>query len=262
MIRPSVFCHSPYTCSPETLTAAKRLAEEHGLLFQIHVAETRAEREIIRERHQSSPVGYLDQLNLIGPNSLLVHCIWVDDTDIATIAGGGAMVSHNAESNMKLAAGIAPLTRLRAAGITVGIGTDGCASNNNLDLFQSMDITAKLHKVHDMDSTAANARTILQMATREGARAIGMETEIGSLEAGKKADLIIIDINKPHLVPMYHPVSHAVYSAKGSDVRTVIINGRLVVENRVPVHLNTAEIIQRANSVASQIAHFAKKDKR
>jgi 5-methylthioadenosine/S-adenosylhomocysteine deaminase len=259
LIRPSVFCHSLYACSAGTLTAAKRMADKHGLLFQIHVAETRTENENIREQHRTSPVGYLDRLGLIGPNCLLVHCVWIDDADMAVIAERKAAVSHNPESNMKLAAGIAPLTRMHTAGVTVGIGTDGCASNNTLDLFQAMDITAKLHKVHDMDSTAADARTILRMATRDGARAIGMEAEIGSLEVGKKADLIIVDICQPHLVPMYHPVSHAVYAAKGSDVKTVIIDGHPVVENRVPVHLNTAEIIERANSVASQIERHGQK---
>ena len=254
LIRPSVFCHSPYTCSAKTLAAAKRVADDYGLLFQIHVAETLAECESIREQHQTTPIGYLDRLGLIGPNCLLVHCVWIDDTDIAMIAKGKAMVSHNAESNMKLAAGVAPLARLQAAGVTVGIGTDGCASNNNLDLFQTMDITAKLHKVHIMDPTVADARTVLQMATRDGARAIGMEAEIGSLEVGKKADLIIVDIHQPHLVPMYHPASHAVYAAKGSDVKTVIIDGRLVVENGAPVRLDLADIMQRANSVARRVA--------
>ena len=254
LIRPSVFCHSPYTCSADTLTAAKRVADEHGLLFQIHIAETLAERESIREQHHTSPIGYLDRLGLIAPNCLLVHCVWIDDTDIAVIAAGKATVSHNAESNMKLAAGVAPLSRLHAAGITVGIGTDGCASNNNLDLFQAMDITAKLHKVHVMDSTAADARTVLQMATRDGARAIGLEAEIGSLEVGKKADLIVIDTHRPHLVPMYHPASHVVYAAKGSDIKTVIVNGRLVVENGAPVHLDLANIMRRANSVARRVA--------
>ena len=143
---------------------------------------------------------------------------------------------------------------MHTAGVTVGIGTDGCASNNTLDLFQAMDITAKLHKVHDMDPTAADARTILRMATRDGARSIGMEAEIGSLEVGKKADLIIVDIRQPHLVPMYHPASHAVYTAKGSDVKTVIIDGHPVVENGVPVHLDLAQIMQRAHSVARRIA--------
>ena len=253
LVRPSVFCHSPYTCSAKTLTAAKRVADANGLLFQIHVSETRAENEAIRRRHRTSPVGYLDRLGLVGPNSLLVHCVWIDDSDMALIADRKAAVSHNAESNMKLGAGIAPLTRLHAAGVTVGLGTDGCASNNNLDLFQTMDITAKLHKVRDMDSTAADARTVLQMATRDGARALGMEAEIGSLEVGKKADLIIVDTQRPHLVPMYHPASHVVYAAKGSDVDTVIVDGRLVVDKRIPVHLDLEDIMQRAHRAAGRI---------
>jgi 5-methylthioadenosine/S-adenosylhomocysteine deaminase len=185
---------------------------------------------------------------------LLVHGIWLEETDISLISKHKATISHNPESNMKLAAGIAPLTRLKKAGVIVGIGTDGCASNNTLDLFQAMDITAKLHKVHDMDSTAASARSVLEMATREGAKSIGMAAEIGSLEVGKKADVIIVDIHQPHLSPMFHPASHLVYAAKGSDVQTVIVNGNLLVRNRSLVNLDLDEIMQCADSVALRIA--------
>jgi 5-methylthioadenosine/S-adenosylhomocysteine deaminase len=254
LIQPSVFCHSPYTCSAKTLKAAKDMADQHDLLFQIHVAETRDECKIIRESHHTSPVGYLDRLGLIDSNCLLVHGIWLEETDISLISKHKATISHNPESNMKLAAGIAPLTRLKKAGVIVGIGTDGCASNNTLDLFQAMDITAKLHKVHDMDSTAASARSVLEMATREGAKSIGMAAEIGSLEVGKKADVIIVDIHQPHLSPMFHPASHLVYAAKGSDVQTVIVNGNLLVRNRSLVNLDLDEIMQCADSVALRIA--------
>ena len=254
LIRPSVFCHSPYTCSEATLRAAKDMADQHDLLFQIHVAETREEYEIVRKKHHRSPIGYLDRLGLIDSNCLLVHGVWLEETDISLIVKCKATISHNPESNMKLAAGIAPLTRLKNAGVIVGIGTDGCASNNTLDLFQAMDITAKLHKVNDMDSTAANAHSVLEMATREGAKAIGMADEIGSLEVGKKADIIIVDIHQPHLTPMFHPVSHLVYSAKGSDVLTVMVDGNLLVRNRSLVDLELDEIMQRANSVAHYIS--------
>ena len=250
LIRPSVFCHSPYTCSETTLRAAKDMADQHDLLFQIHVAETRDECEIIRKKHHMSPIGYIDRLGLIDSNCLLVHGVWLEKTDISVIGKRKAALSHNPESNMKLAAGIAPLTRLKKAGVIVGIGTDGCASNNTHDLFQAMDITAKLHKVNDMDSTAANARSVLEMATREGAKAIGMADEIGSLEVGKKADIIIVDIHQPHLSPMFHPPSHLVYAAKGSDVQTVMVNGNLLVRSRSLVDLDLDEIMQRANSVA------------
>jgi 5-methylthioadenosine/S-adenosylhomocysteine deaminase len=252
-IRPSVFCHSPYTCSTETLKSAKKLAQKHGLLFQIHAAETRDEHDRIRAQHGTTPIGYLDRLGLIDAATLLVHAVWVDENDMAVVADRGAAVAHCPESNMKLGAGIAPLTGLLAAGIAVGLGTDGCASNNTLDLFQTMDITAKLHKVRDMQPTAADAQTVLTLATRGGARAIGMEDDIGSLEAGKKADLIVIDTRQPHLVPMYHPVSHVVYAAKGSDVTTVIVDGHLLVRDRQLLHLDLGEIMARVNTLARAV---------
>ena len=252
-IRPSVFCHSPYTCSAETLTSAKKLSQKHGLLFQIHAAETRNEHERIRALHGMTPIGYLDRLGLIDAATLLVHAVWVDEEDMAVVADRGAAVAHCPESNMKLGAGIAPLTGLLAAGIAVGLGTDGCASNNTLDLFRTMDITAKLHKIRDMQPTAADAQTVLTLATRGGARAIGMENEIGSLEVGKKADLIVIDTRQPHLVPMYHPVSHVVYAARGSDVTTVVVDGRLLVHDRQPLHLDLGPIMERVNALACTI---------
>ena len=252
-IRPSIFCHSPYTCSAETLVSAKKLAQKHGLLFQIHAAETRYEHERIRTHHGTTPIGYLDRLGLIDAATLLVHAVWVDEDDMAVLADRRAAVAHCPESNMKLGAGIAPLTGLLAAGIAVGLGTDGCASNNTLDLFQTMDITAKLHKVRNMQPTAADAQTVLTLATRGGARAIGMENDIGSLEAGKKADLIVIDTRQPHLVPMYHPVSHVVYAAKGSDVTTVVVDGRLLVRDRQPLHLDLGPIMERVNTLARAV---------
>ena len=190
---------------------------------------------------------------MIDAATLLVHAVWVDENDMAVVADRRAAVAHCPESNMKLGAGIAPLTGLLSAGIAVGLGTDGCASNNTLDLFQTMDITAKLHKVRDMQPTAADARTVLTLATRGGARAIGMENDIGSLEAGKKADLIVIDTRQPHLVPMYHPVSHVVYAARGSDVTTVVVDGRLLVRDRQPLHLDLRPIMERVNTLARVI---------
>ena len=206
-----------------------------------------------QQHHGTTPIGYLDRLGLIDAATLLVHAVWVDEDDMAVVADRRAAVAHCPESNMKLGAGIAPLTGLLAAGITVGLGTDGCASNNTLDLFQTMDITAKLHKVRDMQPTAADAQTVLTLATRGGARAIGMENDIGSLEAGKKADLIVIDTRQPHLVPMYHPVSHLVYAAKGSDVTTVVVNGRLLVRDRQPLHLDLGPIMERVNTLARAV---------
>lgn len=253
LITPSIFCHSPYTCSIETLKKAKDAAASQGLLFQIHAAETRAEQEQIQSEHQTTPVQLLDRIGILDQNTLLVHTIWVDDDDIETIAKRRATISHNPESNMKLASGIAPVVDFIKAGIWVGLGTDGCASNNNLDLFQGIDMTAKLHKVNALDPTVMDARTVLYMATIGGAKAIGLDKDIGSLEIGKQADLIIIDIDKPHLVPMYNPESHIVYSVRGSDVRDVLVAGRILTRDHKLLSIDLEEILAKVDEISSII---------
>lgn len=245
LITPSIFCHSPYTCSPETLKKSKDAASAKGLLFQIHVAETQTEWDQIQSKHHATPIQYLAQLGILDPDTLLVHTIWVDDDDIDIIAKHDARVSHNPASNMKLASGIAPVVDLLNAGITVGLGTDGCASNNNLDLFQEMDLMAKLHKVKTLDPTVMNARVVLKMATIDGAKAISLGDKIGSLEVGKSADLIIIDTNKPHLVPLYHPVSHIAYAVQGPDVRDVIVEGKVLMRDRNLLTINLEDILEK-----------------
>ena len=253
LITPSIFCHSPYTCSIETLKKAKDAAASQGLLFQIHAAETRAEQEQIQSEHQTTPVQLLDRIGILDQNTLLVHTIWVDDDDIETIAKRRAKISHNPESNMKLASGIAPVADFIKAGIRVGLGTDGCASNNNLDLFQGIDMTAKLHKVNALDPTVMDARTVLYMATIGGAKAIGLDKDIGSLEIGKQADLIIIDIDKPHLVPMYNPESHIVYSVRGSDVRDVLVAGRILTRDHKLLSIDLEEILAKVAEISRVI---------
>jgi 5-methylthioadenosine/S-adenosylhomocysteine deaminase len=182
-----------------------------------------------------------------------VHAVWVDAADIATIADRGAGISHNPESNMKLAAGIAPVAHFIKAGIRVGLGTDGCASNNDLDLFQEMDTAAKLHKAHSLDPTTMDADIVLRMATIEGARAVGLGQAIGSLEKGKEADVIVIDAQKPHLVPMYNPISHAVYAVRGSDVRDVMVAGRLLVREGQLTEMDLPDILKRAKALGEKI---------
>jgi 5-methylthioadenosine/S-adenosylhomocysteine deaminase len=253
LIIPSIFCHSPYTCSDDTLQAAKAVADRLGLHFQVHVAETRFERNQSIKEKCLSPVAHLDRLGILDRCTLMAHCVWVDDADIAIIAKRGSAVSHCPESNMKLASGIAPVTRLQSAGVTVGLGTDGCASNNNLDLFGEMGTTAKLHKLATGDPTALAAASVLKMATIDGARAIGMADRIGSLETGKQADIIVIDTQAPHLTPLYHPDSHIVYAASGADVRHVLVAGRQVVNNRQVLTMNIMEIIDRVNAIANAI---------
>lgn len=253
-ITPSIFCHTPYTCSKETLQKAKTAADAFGVLFQIHVAETQNEASLISSANKMTPLAYLDSIGILDQNTLLVHAVWLDDADIEIISRSGAAISHNPESNMKLAAGIAPLPAFIRAGIPVGLGTDGCASNNNLDLLQEMDMTAKLHKVHTLNPTVAAAQTVLQMATLQGARAIGLAHAIGSLEAGKAADLITLDTRKPHLTPMYNPVSQLVYAAGGADVRNVIVSGKVIVRERNLLTLNVEEILDEMVLLGKRIA--------
>ncbi|MBW2100410.1 MAG: amidohydrolase [Deltaproteobacteria bacterium] len=252
-VTPSIFCHSPYTCSAGTLKKAKDAAASKGLLFQIHVAETRNERDRILSEHHVTPIQYLDKIGILDRHTLLVHAIWVDEADMEIIAKRDAKISHNPESNTKLAAGIAPVPEFIKAGITVGLGTDGCASNNNLDFFQEMDTAAKLHKVNTLDPTVLDAGRVIKMATIDGAKAIGLGRETGSLEIGKQADIIIIDINRPHWVPMYHPVSHIVYTAKGSDVTTSIVNGKLIMKDGSLLTMDVEDIMKDVNRIAAKI---------
>jgi 5-methylthioadenosine/S-adenosylhomocysteine deaminase len=253
LIDPSIFCHAPYTCSAETLSRAKFAARDSGVLFQIHVAETKRERDQFLTEQKVTPVQYLDNLGILDEDSLLVHCVWLDQVDIEIIAKRKSKVSHNPQSNMKLASGIASLEKMAKYGIPIGLGTDGCASNNTLDLFQEMDTAAKLHKANTLNPTVMNAQMILKMATIDAARVIGRDHIIGSLEVGKQADVIIIDTHRPHLVPMFHPQSHLVYAAKGSDVADVIVGGRVLVRDRKLMNMDLDEIMDRVNAIAANI---------
>lgn len=232
LIQPSVFCHAPYTCSADTLKAAKALAREKGVRFQIHAAETRTEREQSIQNHGCGPVAWLYSLDVLDQDTLLIHTVWVDEDEIALMTRSGCAAVHCPESNMKLASGVAPVPAMHKAGLRVGLGTDGCASNNDQDLFAEMDTAAKLHKVHTLDPTVMNADRVLRMATVEGARALGLDHLIGSLEKGKQADLVVVAVDQPHASPLYHPPSHLVYAAHAADVRHVMIAGNWVVRDR------------------------------
>lgn len=246
--------HSTYLCAPELLKKAFNLAQAFSLPFVIHLAESKSEVEQIKERYGRTPVEHLAELDVLAPNVLACHCVELTPNDISLLQRFDVKVAHNAESNMKLASGVAPIPRLLKEGICVGMGTDGCASNNDLDLFLEMDTVAKLHKVQALDPTVMDARTVLRMATSQGARALGLDKFIGSLENGKKADLIIIDTHKPHLTPMYNPVSHLVYAAVGSDVRTSIINGTIVMENGKLKTINLKTVLNNVTRIAKEIA--------
>ncbi|MFZ0133766.1 MAG: amidohydrolase [Desulfobacterales bacterium] len=244
--------HSPYLCAAGLLEKAAALARENGLPLVTHLSETRAEVDRIRASYGCTPVAWLAELGVLGPDLLACHCVVLTPEDIALLKAHDVKVAHNPESNMKLASGIAPVPELLRAGVCVAIGTDGCASNNDLDLFLEMDSAAKLHKVGTLDPTVLDATTVLQMATSAGARALGLGHMTGSLEVGKAADLIVIDTARPHLTPMYNPVSHLVYAVRGSDVGTVVINGRLVVENGRLLSLDERQVMADVNRIAAR----------
>jgi len=210
-------------------------------------------RGIGEKRHGKTPVGFLADQGFLAPNLVACHCVVLTQEDIDLLKHHDVKVSHCPESNMKLASGIAPIPQLLEQGVCVGLGTDGCASNNNLDLFHEMDMTAKLHKAASLDPTTMAARTVVEMATIGGARAIGLEKHIGSLEVGKQADVIIIDAERPHLSPIYHPESHIVYSAKSSDVRDVVVDGCIRVRNRNVLSLDVDEIMAKVREIAGHI---------
>jgi 5-methylthioadenosine/S-adenosylhomocysteine deaminase len=256
MVSIAVEPHSPFTCSPDLLVTSSKLALTHGVPLIIHLAETRSEVDELEKKYGKTPVEYLLSLDILGPHLIADHCVHLDSEDIEILAEHKVRVIHNPESNMKLASGVAPVPELLARGVVVGLGTDGCASNNNLDLLGEMDMAAKLHKVHNMDPTVMDALTVLKMATIEGARALGLEGLTGSLETGKKADLIVVDSQSPHMTPMYNPFSHLVYSARGNDVVHVIINGHQVMENRNLLTLNLTEIMTDAKEKSLQIKEW------
>ena len=252
LITPSIFCHSPYTCSPGTLQHAKKAAGD--LIFQIHAAETWPECQRIQEEQGRSPIAYLDRLGVLDERTLVVHAVWTHTDDLALLNRRRAAASHCPLSNMKLASGIAPAVGMLRAGIPVGLGADGCASSNTLDMFRTMDMAAKLHKVAASDPTVMDARTILEMATMGGAEALGLSDRIGSLEKGKSADIVILDTGSPHLQPVHRPESHLVYSAGGADVRDVMAAGRWVLRDRRLKTLHWPAIRDAVDGIAASIS--------
>ncbi len=254
LIRPSVFCHSPYTCSAETIRRGKAVADAAGVLFQIHVAETEQERKDCLAEHGETPVAYLDRLGVLDEMTLCVHAIWVDAADREILAQRGVGIAHCPRSNMKLTSGVCPFPAMMDAGVRVGLGTDGAASNNTLDMLAEMTTAARLHKSAGLEPTAAGAREIIQAATIGGAAAIGLGGTTGSIEIGKAADLILIDARAPHLTPMYQPASHVVYAARADDVRHVLIDGCWVVRDRCLLTLNVRAIMAEVNQIAAAIA--------
>lgn len=254
LIHAAVAPHSMYTASEQTLRHSAGLARRYNAPILIHLSETKREVDDARAKFGLSPVAYLEKLGVLGPDVLAAHCIWVDAADIAILARHQVGCAHNPSSNTMLASGTAPVLEMLAAGVRLGLGTDGPAgSNNDLNLMEEMDLAAKLQKVTRMDPRALSARQALEMATIGGARALHMEKEIGSLEAGKKADLILLRTDAPHAVPMYDVYSQVVYALKASDVETVVIAGRVVLENRRVLTLNEAEVLAKAKEYGEKV---------
>jgi len=253
LITPAVAPHALYTLDGPTLKAARELAKRLNVPTLIHLAESKDETKVAEERLASSPVAYLESLGFLGPGVLAAHGVWVNDADMQVLKMRGVGISHNPESNMKTASGVAPVPAYLRAGIAVGLGTDGAASNNDLDMFEAMRVAALLHKHETVDPTALSARTVVEMATIRGARALGMETRIGSLEPKKKADLITVSVSGARQTPMYDPLSHLVYVIHGDDVRNTIVNGKVLMRDRKVLTLDETAILAEARSWADKV---------
>ncbi|MFY9530286.1 MAG: amidohydrolase [Candidatus Acidiferrales bacterium] len=253
LIVAAVAPHSIYTCSEKTLEDSAALARRNGAPILIHIAEAPFELEQSRAKHGMTPVAYLSSIGLLGPDVVGAHCIWVNAADISTLAHFDVGCIHNPSSNMKTASGVMPVVDMLAGGVRLGLATDGAASNNNLDLFEEMDLAAKLQKVARMDPRVLPAEQVVEMATIGGARALHLEKQIGSLEAGKKADLIVVDGGAAHAAPMYNVYSQLVYALKASDVKTVVIGGRRVMEDRKMLTLDEKEVLTKAQEYKAKI---------
>ncbi|HUE02450.1 MAG TPA: amidohydrolase [Bryobacteraceae bacterium] len=254
LVVPAVAPHAIYTNSDETLKACRALANRHGAPLEIHLSETKHENEECQAKRHMSPTQALDALGFFNGRTLVAHAVWVDEADLAILKARGVGIAHCPSSNMKLASGIAPVTRMLALDLAVGLGPDGPAgSNNDFNMFEEMDLAAKLQKVATGDPRNVPAQAAVEMATIRGARALGMEKEIGSLEAGKRADLISIRLDRPNAVPLYNVYSQMVFALKGEDVGDVMVNGKLLVKDGQSLTLNAAEIEAKAREYGAQV---------
>lgn len=258
LITPAIAPHSMYLCSANTLKAAAALARKYHAPILIHLSETRTENQQSQAKYHLSPTAYLESLGFLAPDVTAAHCVWVDAADIKLLAAHDVGCVNNPSSNMKLASGTSPVVDLIAANVPEGLATDGAASNNDLDMFEEMDLAAKQQKLARMDPRALPAEQVVAMATIDGARSLHMEEEIGSLEARKKADVILIRTDAPHATPMYAAdngvYTALVYALKASDVDSVIINGRLLMDHRRMLTLDSGAILAHARAYAKQVS--------
>ncbi|MFH1139666.1 MAG: amidohydrolase [Pseudomonadota bacterium] len=251
--------HALYTCSPDLLRACHELAARKNVPLITHLSENREEVRTIQERYGTTPVRHLDNLGLLTPNLIADHLVVLDEEEIELLGRQGVRAVHNPESNMKLASGVAPAVQLMGAGVPVALGKDGPASNNNLDMFRAMDMTAKLHKVFGNDPTLMKSETVLDMATAAGAKVLGQEGRTGRLAPGFLADLIVLDLDQPHLTPLYNPVSHLVYAASGADVVHNVVGGRVLMADRRLETLDLEEIVGEIKRISVVMSGLMKK---
>lgn len=252
-ITPAFAPHAPYTVSPEHLKATFEKAQAMNAPISMHLAEAPSETQYIEENFKTSPVRHVSGLGMYSAKLIAAHMIQLDEEDIALTAKAGVGAIHNPTSNMKLGAGISPVPAMLAAGVNVGLGTDGAASNNDLDLWEEIRMTALLHKVNTGDPTALPAQQALSMATRIGAKAIHMGEEIGQLAVGRQADMIQLDVNKTHHLPLYDIVSHLVYVLDSSDVVTTVVAGKVLMEDRKVLTIDEALLRQQVSKKSAEI---------
>jgi 5-methylthioadenosine/S-adenosylhomocysteine deaminase len=253
LITIGVSVHSVYSASPVIYREARELADKYALPFSTHLAETRWEFDLIMEKYGVTPTRYLDDMGVMDKRTVLAHAVHLTGADMELIARRGAGVAHNPQCNMKLASGVAPIPRLLEMGVAVGIGTDGVASNNDLDMFDEMRTCAFSHKMNLNDPTVMDARTVLEAATMGGARLLGMNGLIGSLEPGKRADLVMLDLNRPHAHPVFNIYSLIVYSLRGGDVHSVMVDGRLLMEDGKMLTVDEADLFDQVEALAGEI---------
>ena len=255
LITAAVAPHALYTNSDETLKATRALANKSQAPLIIHLSETKKENDDELAKRHTTPTKTLDNLGMWNGRSVAAHAVWVDESDMAILKARGVGIAHCPSSNMKLSSGVAPVARMLALDLAVGLGPDGPAgSNNDFNMFEEMDLAAKLQKVTTMNPQALPAAQALEMATIRGARALGMEKEIGSLETGKRADLITVRIDRAHAQPLYDAVSQMVYALKGSDVRDVMVNGRPVVRDARILTLDEKQVLAKAAEYRAKVS--------
>ncbi len=253
-IKISMCAHSPYTCNKDLLLKTKLLADKYDSMYHIHLAETKNEKSMIKENESEvSPVMYLNDIGILDENVLAAHAVWTDKADIDILKENKVSVVHNASSNLKLGSGIAPISKYLDAGINVSVGTDGAASNNTLNMFNEMRLISLLHKGVNLEPTILPSEQVLKMATINGAKSLGWDDKIGSIEENKHADFVVINKDSVNMKPMYNPVSHLIYAANGSEVEKVYVGGELLYENKEFKTINKSEVLENVKKISKKI---------